>query len=133
MRTPGATALRLLLLASLGSGIFAAAGAADSSSYISWTQTSVSPGRNDPKGLVQYEKSCAVCHGSGPARPGTRALRTKYHGALPALLQDRTDLAPDYIRTVVRHGLTVMPQFRKTELSDADLDAIVAYLTRKRS
>jgi hypothetical protein len=26
----------------------------------------------------------------------------------------------------------VMPPFRKTELSDADLDAITAYLTKKR-
>jgi (+)-pinoresinol hydroxylase len=124
---------RRILLASLGAGLLAApAIAADPSSYISWSQTAVTAKATDPKGLAQYESSCMVCHGSGPARPGTRALTTKYHGPLPALLQDRTDLAPDYIRTVVRHGLTVMPPFRKTELSDADLDAIVAYLTRKR-
>jgi len=30
----------------------------------------------------------------------------------------------------VRNGITVMPTFRKTEISDAELDAIAAYLTR---
>jgi len=48
------------------------------------------------------------------------------------LLAERTDLAPDYIRHVVRQGVSVMPPFRKTELSDPDLDELVAYLTRKR-
>jgi mono/diheme cytochrome c family protein len=121
-----------LLLLSLAGGLSPGpALAADLPSYISWSQSAVPSSGNDPKGLVQYEKSCTVCHGSGPARPGTRALATKYRGTLPALLRDRTDLAPDYVRTVVRHGLTVMPPFRKTELSDADLEAIVAYLTRK--
>ncbi len=128
------TLARIALMSTLG-GLSAApaAHAADLPSYISWTQTAVPANANDPKGYAQYEKSCVVCHGSGLARPGTRALSTKYRGSLPALLQERVDLAPDYIRTVVRHGLTVMPPLRKTELSDADLDAIVAYLTRKRS
>lgn len=108
------------------------AGAADSTSYISWTQTTVEAKADQPKGYMQYEKSCVVCHGSGPARPGTRALATKYQNKLPALLADRTDLAPQYIKTIVRQGVAVMPPLRKTELSDADLDAIVTYLTRKR-
>jgi len=30
----------------------------------------------------------------------------------------------------VRSGVYIMPRFRKTEVSDAELDAIVAYLTR---
>jgi mono/diheme cytochrome c family protein len=65
-----------------------------------------------------------------PERPGTRALAAKYQGSLPAMLEDRTDLQPELIRTVVRNGITVMPYFRKTEVTDAELDAIVAYLTR---
>ena len=59
-------------------------------------------------------------------------FRGGYKGATPALLKERTDLNPAYIKQVVRQGLYVMPFFRKTELSDADLNAIVAYLTRKR-
>jgi len=97
---------------------------------ISWTWSTIKPSPDQPRGYVQYQRDCVVCHGSGPARPGTRALHTKYGGKEPALLAERRDLAPEYVRTIVRHGVYVMPPFRKTELSDADLDAIVAYLTR---
>jgi mono/diheme cytochrome c family protein len=97
---------------------------------ISWTWVTVKPQPGAPRGYIQYERLCAVCHGSGPDKPGTRALREKYHGTLPALLAERTDLAADYIKHVVRGGAYVMPPFRKTELSDADLGEIVAYLTR---
>jgi mono/diheme cytochrome c family protein len=76
--------------------------------------------------------SCAVCHGSGPGKPGSRALAAKYKGSVPALLEERSDLQATYIKQVVRQGLYVMPFFRKTELSDADLEAIAAYLTRNR-
>ena len=54
----------------------------------------------------------------------------KYQGTLPALLEERTDMSPELIRTFVRNGITIMPFFRKTEVSDTDLDALVAYLTR---
>jgi (+)-pinoresinol hydroxylase len=97
---------------------------------ISWTWVTIKPSPGQPRGYVQFERDCVVCHGSGPAKPGTRALHTKYAGHEPALLAERRDLAPEYVRSVVRHGVYVMPPFRKTELSDADLDAIVAYLTR---
>jgi mono/diheme cytochrome c family protein len=99
---------------------------------ISWTWSTLKTDPGQPRGLAEFERACAVCHGEGPAKPGTRALHTKYQGKEPALLADRTDLAPDYIRFTVRHGVSVMPPFRKTELSDADLDQVVAYLTRKR-
>jgi mono/diheme cytochrome c family protein len=79
-----------------------------------------------------YQYWCATCHGAGPGHPGTDALQAKYHGSKPALLEDRTDLTPDEVRYFVRHGVTIMPFFRKTEISDADLDAIGAYLSRKR-
>jgi (+)-pinoresinol hydroxylase len=94
-----------------------------------WSVSSVS-GRDQPKGYVQYRNLCEMCHGEGHDRPGTLALQAKYKGALPAVLDRRTDLTPEMIRTSVRNGTTVMPLFRKTEISDADLDAIVAYLTR---
>lgn len=98
---------------------------------ISWTWTTVKAAPGQPRGYTEFARACAVCHGDGPAKPGTRALHTKYHDKEPALLAERTDLAPDYIKHVVRHGVSVMPPFRKTELSDAQLDELVAYLTRK--
>ncbi len=99
---------------------------------ISWTWTTVQAAPGQPRGYTEFTRACAVCHGDGPAKPGTRALHTKYHDKEPALLAERTDLAPDYIKYVVRHGVSVMPPFRKTELSDAELEELVAYLTRKR-
>ncbi len=99
---------------------------------ISWTWTTVVERPGDAQGWAQFERDCAVCHGSGPAKPGTRALRAKYRGKLPALLEERTDLTRAYVKYIVRHGVTVMPPFRKTELSDPDLEAIASYLTRKR-
>ena len=79
-----------------------------------------------------FQYWCATCHAAPPDHPGTDALQAKYHGSKPAMREDRTDLTPDMVRYFVRHGVSVMPFFRKTENSDADLDAIGAYLSRKR-
>ena len=98
-----------------------------------WTPSSVEVKPGQPKGYVQFQNYCAVCHGPGSEKPGTRALRAKYGTRLPALLEERTDLAPQYVKLIVRQGVSVMPPVRKTELSDADLDAIAIYLTQKKS
>ena len=95
----------------------------------SWTTATVS-GEGQPRGYVEYQKFCSMCHGEGDGKPGTMALQAKYKGAVPALLEKRTDLTPGLIKLYVRNGITVMPTFRKTEISDADLGAIAAYLTR---
>lgn len=94
-----------------------------------WT-VSTTPSKDKPKGYVQFQNYCSMCHGEGVGQPGTQALQAKYKGALPALLEKRTDLTPALVKTFVRNGISVMPIFRKTEISDADLDAIAAYLTR---
>jgi mono/diheme cytochrome c family protein len=83
-------------------------------------------------GAQVFEKWCLPCHGHGEQFPGTVALATKYQNKLPGALQDRTDLAPDLVKAVVRTGVSVMPFFRKTEVSDADLDALAAYLTEPK-
>lgn len=82
------------------------------------------------RGSEVYQYWCATCHGRGPGQPGTTALAAKYKGALAALLEERTDLTPQAIRFAVRRGTSIMPFFRKTEISDADLDAITQYLAR---
>lgn len=85
-------------------------------------------------GKALFTRHCAPCHGAdrsdqGHAMlPGTDALRIKYKGQLPALLEQRTDLTPQVIRNFVRRGTWSMPPFRKTELSDAEIDAISAYI-----
>ena len=83
------------------------------------------------RGNEAYQYWCATCHGRGPGNPGTTALSAKYKKALPGVLEDRTDLTPQAIRFNVRTGTSIMPFFRKTEISDADLEAIARYLTQR--
>jgi (+)-pinoresinol hydroxylase len=61
---------------------------------------------------------------------GTYTLQQRYQGSKPAALEQRSDLDAKYIATVVRHGLNLMPRTRKTELTDAEVADIAAYLTR---
>jgi (+)-pinoresinol hydroxylase len=81
-------------------------------------------------GKAVFEHWCQPCHGDGPGKPGTAALQALYKGQKPALLEERTDLAPAVTKTFVRTGVSVMPFFRKTEISDADLEALAAYLAQ---
>jgi len=97
---------------------------------ISWTWQSV-PASADP-GKAEFERACAVCHGEGIDRPGTSSLQVKYEGKVPALLEQRTDLTPEFVRVYVRNGFAMMPRFRKTELGDAQVEAIARYLSRAR-
>jgi (+)-pinoresinol hydroxylase len=80
------------------------------------------------RGQQVFTYWCATCHSAGPGMPGTQALQAKYHGNPPALLLQRTDLTPQLIAYFVRNGVSVMPLFRKTEISAADLDALAAYI-----
>ena len=80
------------------------------------------------RGQEVYEYWCAPCHAPGPRHPGTQALEALYRGAKPAALEERTDLVPTLTETFVRNGVSVMPPFRKTEITDADLAALAAYL-----
>jgi mono/diheme cytochrome c family protein len=80
------------------------------------------------RGNEVFQYWCAPCHAPGPRHPGTQALDVLYKGAKPGALEERTDLAPEITSTFVRTGVSVMPPFRKTEISDADLAALAAYL-----
>jgi mono/diheme cytochrome c family protein len=83
------------------------------------------------RGNEVFQYWCAPCHAAGPRHPGTQALEHLYKGAKPAALEQRTDLVPELTRSFVRSGVSVMPPFRKTEISDADLAALAAYLAPK--
>jgi (+)-pinoresinol hydroxylase len=78
-------------------------------------------------GKEVFDHYCVYCHGSGE-RPGTMQL-ARTRGADRALLQERTDLAPEYIKWVVRHGLKSMPPFTPGDLTDAKLAALIKFLT----
>ena len=74
-----------------------------------------------------FDKWCSDCH-STAGGPGSLGLQRKYRGNLPAVLEQRSDLRPEYVKLVVRHGVSFMPSFRKTEISDADLALLTTYL-----
>jgi mono/diheme cytochrome c family protein len=82
-------------------------------------------------GKAVFEKWCAPCHAPGPNHPGTTALQALYKGKKPAALEERKDLAPAITKQFVRQGVSVMPFFRKTEISDSELDALATYLAHK--
>jgi (+)-pinoresinol hydroxylase len=119
-------------LAGLGALPSGSVARADDEPYVRWTRSTIVAPPRAAVGYVEFHNSCIACHGPMPGSPGTRALAARYHGTRPALLEERTDLTSDGIRTAVRAGINVMPPLRKTELSDRELDAIVAYLTRTR-
>lgn len=80
------------------------------------------------RGEAAFNYWCATCHDAGPGMPGTQALQAKYNGAVPAVLTEREDLTQELVAFYVRNGISVMPFFRKTEVSDSDLEAIGQYL-----
>jgi (+)-pinoresinol hydroxylase len=74
-----------------------------------------------------YDKWCSDCH-STPAGSGSMALQRKYGGTPPAILDLRNDMNSDYVKLMVRQGVSFMPTFRKTEISDAELELLAAYV-----
>ena len=81
------------------------------------------------EGRQWYEKTCNYCHGPGGFAAKKLAKRL---GESRALLASRTDLNADYIRYVVRHGIGSMPWYSRTDLSDAQLELVVAWLVREQ-
>jgi mono/diheme cytochrome c family protein len=84
------------------------------------------------RGREVFKEWCAACHSPGPRQPGTQALDVLYKGKKPGALEQRTDLVPKLTEAFVRKGVSVMPPFRKTEISDADLAALAAYLAPRQ-
>jgi len=114
---------RMGLVSSLFAVGVAAAGLLGRGSWAQDTQTFAA-------GRAVYTKWCAPCHDPGVTHPGTHALTVKYQGVKSGVLLEWQDLSVNTVKVLVRHGISVMPQFRKTEISDQELDALAAYLAR---
>ena len=71
---------------------------------------------------------CEGCHAPGiEEHPAT--LRLSYtRGKALAAIQGREDLTPEYLRHVVRVGFREMVGFRKTEISDAELEELIRFI-----
>jgi (+)-pinoresinol hydroxylase len=129
---------RLALLALVAGGVTSSSGAlAQEPSFpiAAWSRTTASVEDNGSpveRGAAVFNNWCSACHSRGPQNaPGTASLQNKYQGSVPAALQDRRDLTPDLVKFFVRNGVAMMAPLRKTEVSDADLDALAAYLTQR--
>ncbi len=79
------------------------------------------------EGLQAFCAHCGYCHLERGT--GTMMLERRL-GKDSALLEQRTNLEAGYVRAVVRGGLKSMPALTRVEVTDVELDAITAYLTR---
>lgn len=121
--------------AGIAIAILAATGALGSCSSADSETTGASQtrlARDEPKseGERVFDKWCAPCHAPGPRYPGTASLAAKYGDTMPAALEEREDLTPESVAYFVRNGVMIMPPFRKTEITDSELDELGRYLSR---
>lgn len=122
----------LLLLAGLA--VLSAAGPVSAASKATKASAQAAASASIERGKLVFARNCAPCHGQGPGDdgsptlPGTARLEARYKGEKPAALELRDDLTAPVLRLFVRSGLGAMPMFRKAEVSDADIDAIAAYI-----
>jgi mono/diheme cytochrome c family protein len=80
-------------------------------------------------GATLFNENCADCHAAGLIQPGYLALQLM--GMQPAALSQQTNLNSTLINYAARNGIGAMPAFTPTQLTDAQLQQIVTYLTRK--
>ena len=80
-------------------------------------------------GEALFGTHCARCHNPGDAGvyPGTQQLSLT-RGEEKAVLLERDDITPAYVRQVVRHGIGAMATFRPSEISASELDALAVYV-----
>lgn len=81
-------------------------------------------------GKATFDKWCGICHNEGRYMGGTNGLKTKYKDEKTALLEQRTDLPAALVKVFVRSGVGIMAPFRKTEITDAELEDLAGYLAR---
>lgn len=90
---------------------------------VAWAEPSERP----YTGEHVYMLYCEGCHQPGPEGPGTRVLADRL-GWDKAPLKGRADLAPEYVKQVVRNGLLEMAPLRPTDINDEELDRLIEYL-----
>ena len=81
-------------------------------------------------GAALFGEKCGMCHRATGMGTGILARRMS---AELALLENRTDLQAEFVRTAVRKGFGVMFPISRGEVSDPQLDTLVAYLVKDGS
>ena len=101
-------------------------GAAATAPAAPQVETATTPTRS---GRELFNYWCLPCHGAGPGHAGTQRLARRL-GADQSVLLQRHNLPAEYVQHVVRNGFQMMPPFRYTEISDQELQAIAAYVSK---
>lgn len=78
------------------------------------------------EGAALFGEKCGMCHRAGGMGTGILGRRLDPE---QALLENRRDLQPVYIETVVRSGFGVMFPLSRGEVSDAQLQKLITHLT----
>lgn len=78
-------------------------------------------------GEIVYEDWCEICHALEANMPGTDRIREVF-GEERVNLRDSPFVSEETLRAIVRSGRGMMPPFRRTEISNAQLDELVDYL-----
>lgn len=76
-------------------------------------------------GKALFESRCLYCHderGTGTVMLGHRLGQEK------ALIGKRRDLSPAYVAAVIRNGVGSMPPYRRSEITDEELQALAVWL-----
>jgi len=78
-------------------------------------------------GKVIFDLHCAGCHNPGNAYAATKQLAI-VRGKDLAVIRQRKDLVPAYVKYIVRDGLLEMPPFRPTDINNSELDNLANYI-----
>jgi mono/diheme cytochrome c family protein len=85
-------------------------------------------------GAAIFSNRCGSCHLAGGMGTNLLTKQRVLAGQPPesGLLANRTDLNADYVKSVVRGGKMAMPRLSRVEITDAELDAVAAWLSRAK-
>jgi mono/diheme cytochrome c family protein len=90
------------------------------------TAAAAGPPAVELDGQTLYRQRCGMCHqGIGMA---VSLLSRRPGDTSNGLLEQRKDLAADFITTVTRTGIGNMPRIPRGEVSDPEMKAIAGYL-----
>ena len=76
-----------------------------------------------------FVEKCGMCHRQ--MGMGTVVLARRIDPA-QAMLEERSDLTPEYVIQAARAGIGNMPRIQRGEVSDAQLAIIAHYLAKRR-
>lgn len=81
-------------------------------------------------GAALFSNLCGACHLAGGMGTNLLTKQRVILGESPdsGLLENRKDLTQNYVKIIVRRGRMAMPGLTRVEVTDAELDAIAAYL-----